>query len=133
MSGSAAFFTQAGPIDASQLSTSHQRRDVAFDLLARPTIPDFHCPEGYTNCGVRDRGVVCAAGRNAEAVCASMGPADPRSTGDGLIPIAHPAPPGMGWCGGYVQNFVPAGQNFSRDCMGEMPPARQSGQRSFHR
>lgn len=122
-----ASFVQMGPVHSAVESTFKQRREVAFDALAWPTIPDFHCPEGYMNCGVREGGAVCTTGCNASKMCEAKGPADPRSTGDGLVPIAHPPPAGMGWCGGRVQAFVPAGQNFSRECMGEMPPSRRSG------
>lgn len=120
-------FTQMGPIQSAVESTFHQRREAAFDALAWPALPDFHCPEGYLNCGVREGGAVCTTGCHASNMCSSRGPADPRLAGDGLVPIAHPPPEGMGWCGGCVQAFVPAGQNFSRECMGEMPPSRRSG------
>jgi hypothetical protein len=124
----ASALVQMGPVGAAQMSTSHQRREAAFETLARPAFSyDFHCPEGYKNCGSNEWGTVCASGCQASTICNAKGPSDPRGAGDGLVPVAHPAPPGMGWCGGKVQNFVPAGQNFSRECMGEMPPSRPSG------
>lgn len=102
-----------------------QQLEMANRILAQPKVPEFHCPLGAANCGVKPGGAVCYSGDCSGGSC---GVTDPRSIGNGLVPVAHPVPSGMkgpngegmAWCQGRGV-FVPAGTNMSRECNGTMP------------